>query len=92
MGKWKHKTDNPHSRLQTWGFENGWHKVFCVKRLLCTNGAWQSLAKKIIGEDHMDLVFYLDEKSLQVLSKSIKNTFWKQIFEKVGKATKRKKR
>lgn len=63
-------------------------KVAWIKRLLCSDGTWQKLARKIIGEDSMPYLFNLDERSLQLFCKSVNNSFWKQTIEKWAKVQK----
>ena len=68
-------------------FEKGL-KIAWVKRLMTANGKWQSLAKRMIGKEYSSFMFQLDQKSLNEISKTISNAFWKQVIKAWGEIQK----
>jgi len=54
-------------------------KIAWVKRIYTSSGDWQTFHKTILEEKHSNQIWELDEESLRVYSKKIKNKFWKQV-------------
>ena len=55
-------------------------KISWIKRLVCTDGGWQSLFTECLYQDKK-LIWDIDEMSLNKVIKDTKNPFWRDVFK-----------
>ncbi len=59
-------------------------RISRIKRLTTSDGLWQRLANNFIPVDNTSLLWSLDPESLLVLSKNMKNKFWREVVTAWG--------
>jgi hypothetical protein len=56
-------------------------RISWVARINGSTGQWQDVAKVILKEDNLELIWNLDEYSLKLLCKKIENPFWREVLQ-----------